>query len=169
MAAAERLRKCKEEHAHEIENIKEEYAAKLESLDDDHRRNLDEMRRKHRWRVSCATRITFFNVSRAASKLEISRPRLANRQQAPTCITSPLSVDLHTASQRSKRPPPQQLHLRLPRFRYAPNCFYCARNCFAHAYYSCVSAMSKSASTLSSASSSTCKYRHPRKQCRISR
>ena len=48
VAAAERLRKCKEEHVHEIENIKEEYTAKLESLNDDHRRNLDEMRRKHR-------------------------------------------------------------------------------------------------------------------------
>ncbi len=47
-AASERLRKYKEEHAHQTELIKDEWAAKLESLNEEHRRNLDETRRKYR-------------------------------------------------------------------------------------------------------------------------
>jgi hypothetical protein len=47
-AAAERLRKCKEEHTQQTQLIKEECDAKLELLNEEHRKNLEETRRKYR-------------------------------------------------------------------------------------------------------------------------
>jgi hypothetical protein len=47
-AASERLRKCKEDHFHQLESVKDEFAAKTAALDEEHRKNLEQMRRQHR-------------------------------------------------------------------------------------------------------------------------
>jgi hypothetical protein len=57
VAAAERLRKCKEEHLQHTESIKAEFGAKIKALDDEHRKNLEDLRRRHRPVSSTMSRI----------------------------------------------------------------------------------------------------------------
>ena len=47
-AASERLRKCKEEHFHQLESVKDECASRIVSIKEEHHRNMEEMRRKNR-------------------------------------------------------------------------------------------------------------------------
>jgi hypothetical protein len=80
--ASERLRKCKEEHAHQLESVSNEFAAKMESLNEEHRKSVEEMRRKHRLPISLSLlSLHFEQLFCAANKLPLWNQGLANQQQ----------------------------------------------------------------------------------------